>query len=367
MDTRSNNNGQTTYIGIDQHKHYSQVVVKDWAGVTLDEQKLYHEDQDMMQEYFKRFTPGETKIAVEASGSYYWLHNLLEELNLSMELAHPLKVKMIAESAIKTDHIDAHALADLLRTNFLPTAYIPSKDTRALRERLRHRIILVHLRSSLKNRIEAVLTKWGIFKPPEFSNLYTTDGKEWLKELKLVEPYQSEINNYLLLIETFTKLIKDLDREIKYYVSVDKRAEYLMTIPGIAEYTAYLILAEIGDINRFSSPKKLTSYAGLVPSVNQSGKHIYFGRIKPGDTYLRTGLVESAHIAVRHDPYFKSRYQYLKSKKGSSKAITAIARELLEIVWWVLKEERPYYNREKQERRRELVGSAGRPEIRHGL
>jgi transposase len=141
-----------------------------------------------------------------------------------------------------------------------------------------------------------------------------------------------------------------------------------MTIPGIAQYTAYLILAEIGDINRFSSPKKLTSYAGLVPSVNQSGKHIYFGRItKQGDSYLRTGAVESAHIAVRHDPHFKSRYQYLKSKKGSSKAITAIARELLEIVWWVLKEERPYYSREERAERRELVGSAGRPEIRHGL
>jgi transposase len=293
---------------------------------------------------------------------------MLDALRLPVKLAHPLKVKLIAESTIKTDHIDGHALADLLRTNYLPTSYIPSKETRVLRERLRHRVVLVRLRSSLKNRIEAVLAKLGMSKPPQFSHLYTEGGKEWLRGLGLDQPYQSEIDTYLKLIENLTKFIMGLDKEIKRYLARDKRAEYLLTIPGIGEFTAYLILAEIGDINRFSSPKKLTSYAGLVPSVNQSGKHIYFGRItKQGDVYLRWALVEASHQTVRHDFYFKNRYQRLKAVKGSSKAITAIARELLEIVWWVLKEERPYYNREKREQRRELVGSTGRPGIRHGL
>ena len=346
------------FIGIDQHKHYSQVVVKDKEGISLDDRKLDHEDRDIMQDYFKQFDPCTTEIALEATGSYYWLVDLLESLKLSVKLAHPLKVKLIAESAIKTDHIDGGALSDLLRTNFLPTAYIPPKNVRALRERLRHRIVLVHLRTSLKNRIEGVLSKLGITKP--FSNLYSQDGKEWLRDLNLVDPYQLEINNYLEVIENLTEIIKSLDRQIKKYVEQDQRAEYLMSIPGVGQYTAYLILAEIGDINRFNSPKKLTSYAGLVPSVNQSGKHIYFGRItKQGDSYLRCALVESSYITVRYDSYFARKYKYLKSRKGSNKAIVAIARELLEIIYWILKKERYYYNKDKIAKRKELIGVQG--------
>jgi transposase len=336
------------FVGIDQHKHYSQVAVKDKEGTVLNECRLQHDNLDGLRAYFERFDAGSTDIALEATGSYYWLVDLLESLNLSVKLAHPLKVKMIAESTIKTDQIDAKTLADLLRTNFLPTAYIPPQETRALRERLRHRIVLVHLRTTLKNRIEAVLTKLGVTKPR--SNLYSAEGKHWLRGLELTEPYQLEINNYLKLIEQLTETVKALDRQIKRYLDQDKRAEYLMSIPGIGQYTAYLILAEIGDINRFASAKKLTSYAGLVPSVNQSGKHIYFGHItKQGDSYLRCALVEAAYVTIKYDYCLGDKYRRLKAAKGSNKAIVAIARELLEIVYGVLKGERYYYRKYKTE------------------
>jgi transposase len=361
MDTRANESGQTFYyIGIDQHKEYSQVAVIDQDGCRLAEQKLYHDEKDKMIEFFKQFPSESTSIALEATGSWYWLYDLLESLHLKVKLAHPLKVKLIAESTIKTDKIDACVLANLLRTGYLPTAYIPNKEVRALRERLRHRIVIVHQRTAIKNRISAVLAKLGINRPEEFSSRYTTELKEWLRNLDLSEPYQSEINNYLKIIEELTGLVKTLDEEIQKYLKKDARAEYLMSIPGIGQFTAYLILAEIGEIERFGSAKKLCSYAGLVPSVNQSGQHMYFGHItKQGDVYLRFGLTESSHIAVRRDEYFKKRYQKLKATKGSGKAIVAVARELLEIVYWVLKEKRHYYAFHSRPRRRELMRVTG--------
>ena len=355
MDTRKNNCGQTMYyIGIDQHKHFSMVGVINQAGDSLGQTKLRHDDKESLRKFFSRFPSGATEIALEATGFWYWLYDLLESLNLKVHLVHPLKVRLIAESRIKTDKIDAYVLANLLRTGYLPTCYIPTKDIRDTRELLRHRIGLVYQRTSLKNRMAAVLSKLGIDK--EVRNLYSEEGKNWLRGLKLSGPYQLEIDNYLEIIEKLTGMVIGLDKQIKKYLVKDKRAEYLMSIPGIGEFTAYLILAEIGDINRFSTPEKLASYAGLVPSVNQSGQHMYFGRItKQGDVYLRYGAVEASHVAVRFDEGLGRRYSLLKARKGSAKAITAIARKLIEIVYWVLKEERKYYPKYQMAKCPELV------------
>ena len=355
MDTKNCSTGQTLYnIGIDQHKHYSMVGVMDQAGNKLMVQKLYHNDKEAIKEFFRQFPSTSARIALEATGFWYWLYDLLESLGLEVKLVHPLKVRLIAENRIKTDKVDAFALAELLRLDALPVSYIPSHEIRDCRELLRHRIVLVHQRTSLKNRIESVLSKLGIEK--EVVNLYSLEGKSWLKGLNLSEPYQLELNNYLELIEKLTEMVVGLDKHINKYLTKDERAKYLESIPGVGRYTAYLILAEIGDINRFGSAKKLASYAGLVPSVHQSGQVKYFGRItKEGDIYLRCGMVEAAHVAVRFDEGLKARYQKLRRYKGSAKAITAMARELIEIVYCVLKEKRNYYRKYQKTKGLELI------------
>jgi len=343
MDTKTNN-GQTLYfIGIDQHKHFSQVAVMNPRGDIMDEQKLLHEDKQAITNYFRQFPGPSSEITLEATGNWYWLYDLLDSLGQSPHLAHPLKCKLIAESRIKTDKIDAKVLANLLRTNFLPEAFVPDRQTRSLRELLRHRVKLVWTRSSFKVKIKSVLGKLGIIPPEEFSDLYTRAGIEYLKNLGLESPYQLEINNYLKIVLVLTEFIKELDNIIKSQLKQMPQAESLMRQPGIGYFTAYLLLAEIGDINRFSSPKKLVSYVGLAPAVHQSGKHIYFGRItKQGNPYIRTALVEAAYVAIQHDEYLKSFYQRLKANKGSSKAIVATARKLLKNVYFILKGKIPY-------------------------
>jgi len=343
MDTKTNNEQTLYFIGIDQHKHFSQVAVMNPQGEILDEQKLLHEDKQAITDYFRQFPAPSSEITLEATGHWYWLYDLLDSLGQSPHLAHPLKCKLIAESRIKTDKIDAKVLANLLRTNFLPEAFVPDRVTRSLRELLRHRVKLVWTRTTFKTKIRAVLDKLGIIPPEEFSDLYTQAGVEYLKNLGLESLYQLEINNYLTITLVLTELVKELDTIIKSQLKHMPQAELLMKQPGIGYYTAYLLLVEIGDINRFNSPKKLVSYVGLAPAVHQSGNHIYFGRItKQGNPYIRTALIESAYVAIQHDDYLKSFYQRLKATKGTSKAIVATARKLLKNVYFILKGKTPY-------------------------
>jgi len=117
----------------------------------------------------------------------------------------------------------------------------------------------------------------------------------------------------------------------------------LTTIPGIGYFSALLIYAEIGDIKRFPNSKKLCSYAGLVPSIRQSGNKVITGKItKEGNKLLRWVLVQCAFVAIRNDERFRNFYERLKQRKGSQKAIVATARKLLTVVYAVLRDRKPY-------------------------
>ena len=117
----------------------------------------------------------------------------------------------------------------------------------------------------------------------------------------------------------------------------------LLTIPGIGYFSALLIYAEVGDINRFPNSKKLCSYAGLVPTVRQSGNKIIRGRItKEGNKLLRWVLVQCAHMAVRKDERLRQFYERIKAKKGHQKAIVATARKLLTVIYACWKNKTPY-------------------------
>jgi transposase len=332
--------GEMIHIGIDMHKRFSRVEVMNASGEVLDTKTLFHDDREGMRFYFSGIDkPGVATI--EATRNWYWLYELLEEEGLEVKLAHPLKVRLIAEAKIKTDAIDAHVLAQLERTGFLPQAYIPPRDVRDNREVLRYRLSLVSIRTGLKNRIHAILDKLGIHHP--FSDLFGKAGRDFLATVELREVYREELDGYLSTISFLDDEIKKVTRDIKASLRNDPRAELLMSIPGIAHLTAHLLLCEIGDIHRFPSAKKLSSYAGLVPRVSQSAHHRYHGSItKQGNRYLRWAMVESAQKAFTKDRRLAFFYQKLKKEKGSAKARVAVARKLLVAVYHVLKYEETY-------------------------
>ena len=306
------------HIGVDFHKRFSRVVVLDDAGTVVERQTLQHDDRAGMAEYF-RDKAGGAVATVEAVRGWYWMDELLAEAGVEMKLAHPRKVRLIAESTIKTDTIDATTLAQLERTGFLPQAYIPQRSVRDSRELLRYRMTLVRIRTGLKNRVHAVIDKLGI--EHHFSDLFGLAGRKFLRSLQLRPVYQQQLDNYLELMEEVERRLRLVTQQIKASLRPDPRAELLMTIPGVAHITAYLLLWEIGDIGRFRSAKKLCAYAGLVPVTRQSADRCWQGRItKDGNRYIRWGMVEAACKAPAKDYGLGQFYRRVRTSRRAEGA-----------------------------------------------
>lgn len=153
----------TEYIGIALHKAKSFVTRMDARGQILEQVNLAHAS-GALQQYLQTL-PADARLAVEATGNWMWLYELIEDQHPNLVLAHPLKTRAIASARIKTDKIDATTLAYLLRTELLPTAYIPPRAIRDQRERLRYRASLIRLRTQVKNKIAAIVRKTGV-QPP---------------------------------------------------------------------------------------------------------------------------------------------------------------------------------------------------------
>jgi transposase len=305
------------------------------GGKVVREDKIGTEKKEI-EEFF--YGLKNVKVAFEASMYYEYIYEILNGLGYSVSLSHPLKTRLIAESRIKTDKIDAKALADLLRTNLLPTSYIPPEDIRRLRHLVRHRIFLGRHRTKLKNHIHSELNRRNLkFCGPD---VFTRAGMKWLQGLDI-----PAINSYLVILNAVLNEVKSIELEIKIEGMKYDEVRLLITIPGIGVYSALIIFSEIGDINRFISEEKLYSYAGLVPRIHQSGETSYRGRItKEGSKHLRWILVEAVRIHVQCDPDSSiSHYYYrLKKKKPGNIATTAAARKLLQVIYHMLKNKDEY-------------------------
>ena len=333
------------YVGIDYHKKYSVVTAVDEAGHVIRTTRL-----DNRAEPFQAFfssLPGPSETVLEATRTWGVLFDLLEELDgvESVTLAHSLKVRAIAEAKIKTDTIDSHTLAQLLRVDLIPAAYIPSKETRSFKEMVRQRIFLVRMRTRLKNRIHVLLDRCHAPSPP-VADLFGRGGTAYLKKLKLTGVDREIMRENLKLLEALDTLIKDAEREIQHLVGDDPRVSLLRSIPGLGPILAVVVALEIDDIGRFGAAPKLASYAGLVPSTYASGGKVFHGHLlHMSNKWLRWAFVEAAWVAMRTSPYCRSYYETRKRRKGSHVAIIALARRISEIVWHVLSEKRAYQER----------------------
>jgi len=319
---------------------HSSVAVIDETGVVKDERKLYHTDMKQFQDFFSSFDKG-TSVSIEATRNWYWIIDCLQDLGLNPKLVHAKKARIIAESTIKTDKLDARVLAHLDRCNFLPQAYIANKETRSSRELLRYYMSIVKIRSSIKNRVHALLAKNNVHHG--FKDLFGKSGLLFLKELSLSYIFRLELDGYLNVLDHLKQRISEAQCEIKDECAVSEGAKLLMTIPGISYFTALLLYSEIADIKRFSTYKKLCCYAGLTSSTRQSADKTHHGHIiKDSNKYIRYALVEAVSIAVRKDPKLWVLYTRLESEKGFAKAKIAVARKLLTTIYFMLRDKTCY-------------------------
>jgi len=222
--------------------------------------------------------------------------------------------------------VDARTLAQLLRADLLPEAWIAPQATRDLRALLRHRASLVRLSTMAKNRIHAVLADRGIRQQ---TGLWTGIGRVWLAELELPPTQRAIVEDYLALLDGLAEPITRLDHQIATLARADPRVQALMVLPGIGRLTAMTLVAEIGDIGRFPTARKLCAWAGLTPAVRNSDRKVRHGHItKQGSPWVRWILQEAAQTAKKRPP-FADTYAQLARRRGRSIATVAIARRLL--------------------------------------
>jgi transposase len=249
----------------------------------------------------------------------------------------------VAPLACKTDRIDARVLAVLSHRNLVPEIWLPDPRVRSEREQARFRLHLVKHKSMLKHRIHATLMSFG--HPCPVSDLFGLAGRELLESLEIPQPWRGTLDASLYLIDYLHSEIDAIERELRATGADHPYVPLLLTVPGIGWVLAFTIAAEIGDITRFPSAKKLTGYTGLCPIVRQSSEKDRRGPLsKQGPKYLRWAMLEATMHALRH-PAYRERYQRtnhrLGKQRGAKVAQIDIARKLTEAIWHMLATNQP--------------------------
>jgi transposase len=224
------------------------------------------------------------------------------------------------------DKVDAAILAQLLRADLLPEAWIAPAEVRQLRALLRHRASLVRLGTQQRNRIHAVAADHGYDRSASY---WTGPGRGWLAELDLPAASREIVADCLAVIDGLAPVIERIDGELRQHAKADPRVKVLTTLPGVGQFTALVMVAEIGDISRFPSARKLASWAGLTPTVRGSDLTVRHGHIsKQGSAWLRWVLNQAAQTAKR-SPDFAGTYAAIAKRRGTKIATIAVSRKLL--------------------------------------
>ena len=261
------------------------------------------------------------------------LAELLEELE--PHLVHPSRCKAIASARLKDDRVDARTLAQLLRAELLPEAWIAPQAVRDQRGLLRHRAALVRVATALKCRVHAVLADRGVSVQ---ESLWGPAGRAFLAELALPAVQRAIVTDCLALIDAISPLVARLERDLVARARPDPRVQALQALPGIGPITAMTLVAEIGDIGRFPTARKLCAWAGLTPAVRNSDRKVRHGHItKMGSPWVRFVLQEAAQRAKTRPP-FASFYAKTAARRGKHIATVAVARKLLARSFYLLTE-----------------------------
>jgi len=315
-------------------------------GVTVEETTARCDEGGLTDLAWRIGRHGDPEVSavVESMNGARFVHDTLEDAGWRVEVADASKVRGFAPVAAKTDRIDAWVLAELSRRDLVPGIWLPTPDIRAARELTRFRSHLVKHRTMFKNRIHAALITYGI--PAPVSDVFGDTGRRRLDGLEIAPSWRANIDSCLELIDHLDRRVAAVDTDIRHRADTDTSTQLLMTAPGIGPILGYTIYAEIGDIKRFESPKKLVGYTGLVPRVHQSGNTDNRGHLtRHGPRLLRWALIEATTHAQKH-PAYQQRHQRTKQRLGKQRgaAVARIdtARRLTTAIWWMLTKQEPF-------------------------
>ena len=316
------------YTGIDLHKFTSYLTTVDSSGRIIKQENIKNAAHNFIQYFIS--LPGEHKTTVESTMTWYWLNDLLTSMNIPLVLAHAKYVKAIAYAKVKTDKVDSHTLAQLLRMDYIPAAHKISAENRLLRDALRARLKIVQRHTSITNSMQLLLAKYNYDSPTQLTGI----PKFQYEQLSEVE----EILNEQML---------DLEKQLYPFLIPNDDIQRLLWIPGIGKMNAFTILLEVDDIERFPDVKNFFSYSRLTPSARNSGGKTKQRSSKDGNKYLKIAFCDAAIHAVQYYPVIRKYQSSLLRKKNKQIAKTIIAKELAEIVYHVLKNKTDFNNKFK--------------------
>jgi transposase len=329
------------HVGIDLHRLTVVIAAVNDEGNSTEVQRIDCQDRPAILATMRALQP--FRAVIEATGTYRWLYNLLAPLGTVL-LAHPLRLRAMVQRRSKTDKLDSQLLANLLRINQIPLAYIPPEHYQQLRDITRHRARLSRQAAMAKTQLRSLLARHNLAAP--YKCVSGVRGCRWLARQEFGAIDNLVRDELLLRLEHYRRQLAMIDAHLEESRAQVPQVEALLTIHGVGLYTALLVIGELGEVERFRNARQVGSYAGLTARVRQSGEHCYRGAItREGSPWLRWILVEAAIQAIRKDSALKNFYQRIRKRSGAKKARVAVARKLAEICW------------------KRLIGWSGRPAI----
>lgn len=349
MNEDGNTRGSKRYVALDIHKHYCVVAGVDRDGrVQLASVRVEHAD---LEGWLKQKLCSTDHVVIESTTNAWHVYDVLEPLAERVVVANPIEVKQIANARVKTDIRDTLILARLLAAHLVPEVWVPPVYVREMRQLLSQRRQLVETHTQIVNRMHSVAHRHHL--QHERGKRFNEKTTGWQKDKTLSSLEQFQLALEMENLTYIQKQIERISKEVRKMCHQKPWAEsmtYLMQLPGFGVITAMTVLSAIGDIQRFETPRHLASYSGLTPGLEQSGtKNRGKGITRAGRRELRWALVEAAQMAVKSDPLWKRRFQEMQKRMHRNQAIVAVARRLLELVWYVLTRRQPYrhFNQER--------------------
>jgi transposase len=342
MNEDGNTRGSRRYAALDIHKHYCIIAAVDRDGrVVLHPVRVEHAD---LEGWLKKNLRESDHVVIESTTNAWHVYDLLERWVERVVVANPIKVKQIAQARVKTDSRDTLILARLLAANLVPDVWVPPAHVREMRQLLSQRRQLVETHTQIVNRMHSVAHRHHL--KHERGKRFNEKNTAWQRDKRLskVEQFQLELEmeNRGYIEKQISRIGKEVAKMSHQKPWADSMT-YMMQLPGFGVITAMTVLAAIGEIQRFSSAKHLASYSGLTGGVDQSGTHlVQKGITKEGRKELRWAMVEVAQRAVKSDPRWTRKFQELHKRMHRNQAIVAVARQLLELVWYVLTRRQAY-------------------------
>jgi len=321
----------TRFIGVDLHRNcFTVCVIAENGREYTSEYRL-----TQLPLFVRKLRPTD-EVAVEVTGNTRLFYDAVISYAARVVVVNPSQFRLIRQSLKKTDRHDARTLAFYLSKGMLPEVRMKDKLHAQIASLTQTRDTLVKQRTALKNKVNNILSAHGINLPKEA--ISSEKACQEILGMKFDPLGEVELRVIVGQIRGLNESIAQLDKTIKSEGSKLEGHANLKSIKRIGDLGATILLSGIGDIRNFEHEGKLAAYFGIVPRVNNSNETEHSGRITKRGTKLgRTALVQCSLIAMRYSPYLAKFYHKIQARRGTGKAIIALAKKFLGVIYNTLK------------------------------